>query len=347
MRHHQSGRRGRQCEPQAFRHQLPHQAAAARPQRRSDRHFFLPLANPRQQQMGHIGAGRQQHKHHHSEKHQRGFANIARKSLPQRLKLDFPEIFGRDRKIGRGSHVSAVAAIRLSQLNPRTQAADRVDGDAAVPREPAEVEHGGCPDRGFAGKIHGGRRYSHHRHRYAVQMDGRAENARVAAERLLPQPVAQHGHAIAALQILADGETSSERRNGPEHGKEVGGRLRYLDTGRSFALGAQCHFLRAINCGVREIAGVLAPAFDLIPVAADAEFAERDDSAGVAERQAAQQPGVQHAEDAGGGADGQCQRGQSEAARNHAPPVYAGGMGNVAVQLPPSFIEPHQCSHPA
>lgn len=86
--------------------------------------------------MGHVGAGRKQHEDHHPEQHQRRLADTARQSLAQWLQAQVLKKFGGDGEVRAGGHVGAVAAIGLRQRDPRAQAADGIDGDRAIAREP-------------------------------------------------------------------------------------------------------------------------------------------------------------------------------------------------------------------
>src|SRR5207249_9532706 len=67
------------------------------------------------------------------------------------------------------------------------------------------------------------RHHADHRIRLAVECHAPPENAGLAAELRLPQPIAQKSNARRALAVLAFTEETADERLHAERGKEIGG----------------------------------------------------------------------------------------------------------------------------
>src|SRR5580692_5925746 len=80
--------------------------------------------------------------------------------------------------------------------HPAWQPSNRVWEDRPVSPQKLEIGNGGGPHRGLRGIIEQARRYSHYRQRDAIQVDRCAEDAHIAAERLLPQSVSDDRDAV-------------------------------------------------------------------------------------------------------------------------------------------------------
>ena len=88
QRDQQADRPAHQAEQHALEKQLSHQALPRRAERGADRHFFLAAGGTRQQQVGDIRAGDQQHERDRSEEHEHCPAHVADDLLEQRNDAD-------------------------------------------------------------------------------------------------------------------------------------------------------------------------------------------------------------------------------------------------------------------
>src|SRR5262249_19515761 len=67
-----------------FGKQLPHDARPPRPDGRTDRQFLPPIGRSRQQQIGEVGAGDQQHQRDHAPENKKGEPKILNQLIAQR-----------------------------------------------------------------------------------------------------------------------------------------------------------------------------------------------------------------------------------------------------------------------
>ena len=77
-------------EQRAFGQQLSNDAAPSGAKRRSDRHLFLPVGRPRQQQVGDVRAGDQQNEADDSHQYPQRLANVADHEFIKRLRGQSP-----------------------------------------------------------------------------------------------------------------------------------------------------------------------------------------------------------------------------------------------------------------
>ena len=89
-------------EQRAFGQQLSNDAASSGAKRRSDRHLFLPVGRPRQQQISDVRAGDQQNEADDSHQYPQRLANVADHEFIKRLRGQSP-----------------VAAIRAGHILPQ------------------------------------------------------------------------------------------------------------------------------------------------------------------------------------------------------------------------------------
>ena len=120
-------------------------------------------------------------------------------------------------------------------------------------------------------------------------MDGGPERARIAAEQLLPEPVADHRDSILARQVLARREDPADFGVVSGQAEEIGGGLRQFCPHR---LGRASHiqFVLAVQGRVFQVAAVRAPIVKSAGIIRRRECeAELHDALGRAEGQRAQQ----------------------------------------------------------
>jgi len=181
-----------QRQHQAFRQQLPQHVPARGPQRRPYGHLLTAIGGPRQQQVGHVHAGDQQHQRNcRQQNHQR---------RPQRPRepLTEPGHARTDSGVGRGIRARQAAGdgvhldLRLRQRRPRLEPRDHIQ--VVVVLAPVEVhpQHRVADrDEHFTAAIaaESRRQYSHHGVRPPVQPDDLADDARIPHEVGLPHGV--------------------------------------------------------------------------------------------------------------------------------------------------------------
>ena len=195
------------------------------------------------------------------------------------------------------------------------------------------VEDRGSPDHGGPGVIESWWCDPDDGHRSPVQMDDGSKGARVAAEELLPQPIADHRDAVLGLRVFALRKGAADLRFGAQDGEKAGGGFSHLDAARVL-LSAEVHFLGTVDGGVGEIRGGGVPGMEGGSIGiGKAEGPQLDQALGIAERQAAQKHRVDHAEDAGGRADGQSQCEQCQSRRYRPFAVHPRAVGDILAQF--------------
>ena len=341
VRHNHASRGGGQGEGDALRDQLLHQAGAAGAEGGANRQFRCAFGDAGEQKLRHAGAGDQQHEGPHRQQHQRGLARGTRQLLlegdqagaiggifskrPGVLPLEFGLVHG-----GRAGQVGAGR-----QASERADALVRVGGP-----QPIAIEVSGRPDGGLAGIVETGRRHADDSQRRSADPYGGAENAGIAAEKLLPCAVADHGDHVRAGHVLIRGEPPAGLHFGPERGEKAGAGLGDVHAD-GLSAAHEVHLRGVVRRGVLPVSRLAAPAvkfgalgdFDGEAI----EVRQLHQAVRFAERQSAQKQRIHHAEHAGGGAYGERQRSQRQRGGQGSPPVGAGGVAQVLDQLVQQF----------
>jgi hypothetical protein len=285
----------------------------------------------RQEQVGDVGAGDQQHGGDGAQHQQERIPERARDRLAQVAHGD--------------ADIPVAVGVLLGDLagDDRQLSADVIDGaarggarddpgviayDAALHQVRARLEPDGGPDVGGP-EFEGGRHDADHRVGLAVEGDGVVQDAPVSGEALLPGGVAQHAHRRGGGGVFGVGEHAAEHRlhaeQGPDrrgHGalaehsgfreaRQRGGRA----GGEGEVLDAACvpAPLEVIEVGHRHLAvGAIQPVRP-----------DEEDVVAVLIGERMQQHGVDDAEDRRGGTDAQSQDRYHRGGE-------AGGLGELA-----------------
>src|SRR6267143_3523417 len=211
----QPGQSAEQRKHGAFGQKLPDQAGAPRAHRRANAQFFFAFGGLREQQIGQVDAGDQQHQADHAHQHAAGERKLPPLIDPQRRFVQRKEFHGAALVVARilfleaggdGLHGRA----RLGNADLRLQAADdREPTEAPVILEILElagkhvVAHAdGNPEHVRAAERHDSfeiwRRDTQDRVRRAIQGNGPADQPDVGTESPDPQAVTQYHFRVAA-----------------------------------------------------------------------------------------------------------------------------------------------------
>jgi hypothetical protein len=207
---------------QALGQQLPHDPAAARAHCRSHRQFLRAHRTARQQQVGDIAAGDQQHQADGTEQDEQLLAIVADEvagevehrgaALGQIVGMRLPQLLGKLHQLrARLFHGHA-------WLQPRDQRQI-----VAAELVPARFLDGpGHPQLfGVAGEPERRRHHAQHPERAAIQSDVAADDRRIGAEPADPQLLAQHHDLLAPQAIVAGAEHGAEHRRNAVNIEEI------------------------------------------------------------------------------------------------------------------------------
>ena len=215
-----TGRAADHGEPEALGECLRHQPPGPGAERHTNPELALPAERLCQEQIGHIGAGNQEHERHGAEEHEHGRLDVADQLRAQGEHGGAhppvaPGIFARQ-----GCGHAVEVGICLRDRHARLQTADgHHEVCAAVVRVTIEV--GRHEERRIqARRDEAGRHHAHHRGGPAVEHDTPADDLGIGVEALPPQPVAEHDHGLGAGAIVRRLDHAPSRRRGSE-GPEV------------------------------------------------------------------------------------------------------------------------------
>src|SRR5262245_25987943 len=198
----------------ALSQQLPHDAPSAGAHRHTHGDFSLPRRSARQQQVGHVRAGDQQHASDGAQQDQQRRPDIANDGVSQRRDRHAIALIGvgilffqRYRDV---LHLGASLLDRGARLQPRHAIQTRVVA-ATLPTRTAAQLAGGNPYLDAVGKPVAGRHHADHGIATVTQLDRSIDDVRIAAEAPQPQRVAEHDHRRRARLVFLAGEDSPQR----------------------------------------------------------------------------------------------------------------------------------------
>jgi hypothetical protein len=228
-----------QAQQNAFDEHRPQDGEAARPQRQAHADFLPPGGGARQQQVGEVGTGDQQHQPHHRHQHQQrlgGFLTQAGRAFAAGMDLDplvqdFTPPFGGEVRPGQGFQVlledDADVGLRLPDRHARLEPRSDVQphdllGAARIVAQPlpaglhqrlhhhGEIYRRGRPDR-LAEKP--GRQDADDGEPGLARGERAAEHRGVAVETVAPEVVAQDGVGVGAgRSVLGGVEGAADQR---------------------------------------------------------------------------------------------------------------------------------------
>ena len=230
----------RRGEQQALDQELAHDPPRARAEAGAHGDLTPAGGGSRQQQVGDVGAGDQQHGADGAQDEEQRRPHLARQLLRQRFGDDdrFRRLVGIARGLAPALEAEVVA-------EPRHLAPGVVDAaslaQAAQHRVAPAVGARGVgpewdPQLGPAREVEAGRHHTHDGEGIAVENERLADDLRVAAEAALPQAVAQQGDDVPVLRFLLGQERAPQQRHPPQQGEEVrrdGGRVQPLGIARA------------------------------------------------------------------------------------------------------------------
>ena len=323
LRHRQSRRAAHHGEQNALGEQLPHQPLPARAQSRPDGDLLAPPGGARQQQVGHVRAGDQQHQDHRPEQHQQRPADVAHHLI---LQADYVHAEGAVALVLHPDAIGDDIDVRLRLLHRNTRLEPHQDVVVLVAPPLHRVRAQGQREKNVHRRHRPFRRHDlgvqqeaglqHARHgeRIAVQGNALADDVGIGIEKPLPDRVAQNRDRRFAGRVFIRCRQPAQVRPRAEHPQQAG----------LCAHGVHPH--RLIAAGEREVAAlreghllegmVLRAEIDVLagggPIAenADARRVQPDgrQAVGARIRQRPQEQRVHHAEDGRVGADPDGQR---------------------------------------
>ena len=181
---------------QAFGQQLAEEPGAPGAQRAADRHFLLPGHGAGKQQVGHVGAGDQQHQAHRGKHQDQRIARLADQVVVQR------HHYGTDLVIRIGIALLEAAGDRAEvgqsglRRHARLQPSDGIGPMAAAVPKTLGAHIEGDPELRLGGKAERGRHDADDGVFLRVQLDGFAHGVRIAGEAAAPQGVPQNRHLV-------------------------------------------------------------------------------------------------------------------------------------------------------
>ena len=219
-----AGRPAGERQDRALHQELPHDPAAARPERRADRHLALARRCPREQHVRDVDAGDHQQQRHRTEERVEHAAEAAyhpvdhgdhRDAEPLRVvrRVLARAALGDHRELGRGLlDADAGPQVRLEPAPRR----GRVGRGAALDR----LRHP------RVGDVPGEARRHHADHGVAgvVQHDATADHREVSTEVPLPGRVTQHGDRRRTRERVRAAEGPAEQRLDAQELEDVGRR---------------------------------------------------------------------------------------------------------------------------
>ena len=248
LRDQQTGGATEQPQEQALRQELADEPLPARAKRRAYGDFLLTAGRPREQQVGDVHAGNEQHERHESQQHQHGQPNISDDGLDQRHRIDrergvtpvlladpggglqhvAPCLLQRHAGLQARHHVEVLVAAALGLcLRPERQRQEHIHLTNAGDRGHDLAVHQEVPleDADDLELIAG---FARARTK-AVERDRLADDRRIAAERALPERVAENHDGRLARHVLVSPQETPVHRPGAEQRKQTGRGLERLD----------------------------------------------------------------------------------------------------------------------
>ena len=236
------------AEQQALDQQLPHDAPARGAHRVAHRDLARPRRRARQQQVGDVGARDQQHeadRAHQRQEHDADRAGV--EAFVERLDDADGELLvaGRMRR-GQALDDAVELGLRLRRRTTpgfrRREHGEVADVAALLLLRRRDGRH---PQLGVGRELDAGRHHADDRRRLAVDADGQAEHAAIAAVARLPEGVAEDHDALGARRVVAAPEAAAEQHRlaqqveglggGPDARRVLGRRPRVADGHRSRA----------------------------------------------------------------------------------------------------------------
>ncbi len=209
-------------QEQALGQELPDDPAAGRAQGRPHRDLAPTRGGAGQEQARDVGAGDQEDGGDGQDEHDQGPARVSQELLAQG-QHEGPEALVREVALEAPRHDRDVF-LRLGQAGPRLGARDHLQIVGAPVGQLLGREGRRYPEPDVPlHELELPRHHPHHRVLLAVQEEVPAENARIASESSLPEPVAQHDHAGRAGPVLLGGEHAPDPGGHAEQGEEGGG----------------------------------------------------------------------------------------------------------------------------
>ena len=303
-------------EQQALDQQLPHDAPARRAHRVAHRDLARPCRRARQQQVRHVGARDQQHeadRAHQGQEHDADRAGV--EAFVERLDDADGELLVAGR-MGRGQALDDAVelGLRLRRGDAVFQAREHREVANVAAADLVRQRDRRYPELGVGRELDAGRHHADDRPRLAVDADGQAEHAAIAAVARLPEGVAEDHDALGARLVVAAPEAAAEEHRLAQQVEAVGGdpdarrvlrrRPRVAHGHRSAQEGGQAFVRGRAGAPVEQIGPRDRLSAAGGRLALDAEDVE---PVGLGEGQAADQDGVDQREHRGVDADAQGQ----------------------------------------
>ena len=233
----------------AFDQQLTHDPPAARAERHADRNLARPLCRPREQQVGDVGAGDQQHEADRAHQRPEDQRNLRAGDA-----VVVENEIGLDVLVGVGKIVRELVfddlqlGARLRQRHTGFQPPHHLelaDGALGIAQLRRQRRHRN-PEIGIERELHVRRHHPDHRGHQTVDLDTAADHLRIAAVAVLPNPVPEHHGRLRARAIVSRTEVAADHRTLADHLKRVGG-----DVGAAELLG-RLAFVRHVDARAHE-----------------------------------------------------------------------------------------------
>ena len=322
-------------EDETLDHQLPDQTPASRAERRADADFTLTRSRAREQQVGDVGTGDEQHdtdrpKQHEHPRFGAGPEHVIDQRpdanqvilVPHRVRVQYRRADLR--------HLSLGLLERHARLQPRDALqviAARADHTRAFVRR-NDVRD---PQVGWAQRsdriLEIGRHDPDHFVGAPLERNRAADDAGVAGEPPAPQSITEDDEFLPSVDFVVGRERPANRRADAEHVEEPGGDPLRAEVLRFRPWLPQCDGAAGDRCDrlehllLRDPVGVILgrDAADgiRIPIGVgirpgSAPFADRDEAVVLVERQSAQHDGIDNREDRGGCANAERQDDQGD-----------------------------------
>jgi hypothetical protein len=304
-RHRKPRTGGHHREQHRFGEQLLGEPGAAGPQCRPDRQLVLASQRVREEEVGRVRARQEQQQRRTGQQDERRLTHRAGQLLAQ---WDERRPIEPDRLQPFGIFRIHFGLKRLPRLHPRhavLQAGDRAPERHRGLRDPHCLEDGRRPHRRTKRIVEPRRGNPDNRQWNTVDANRRADGSGVAAVGLLPQTVADDGHAVRAGRVVPVGKAAAPRKSNAEHVEEVPRRLRQPDAcGLRHAV--DVHLVARVHEGVADVRTPAPPFVKRSPGTHPSRQMTAHDgkTLRLLEWQRAEKQRVQHAEHAGVGADG-------------------------------------------
>ena len=216
-------RAARRREQQAFGEGETHQPDPRGAQGRAYGDLAIAAHRARQQQVGDVGAGDQQHSEHRAQQRERSGPRVAYLAVAHRTHAQ-RDLLAKLRRHGfqYAREVRLQRALRLLQGEPGAQAGEHAE---SPPLALARLVQGlGQQDIGMSQRGHReiGRQYACHPRGCAIDVERFADRGRVAGEAAAPQCVRDDGDARTVGAVFFHGERASRGKAHPQRVQEIG-----------------------------------------------------------------------------------------------------------------------------